>query len=121
MRIVQFNKEATDAIQGRKGGKLRLEIKDNTLFMRPTDRKAGPHVLSELKGTKAKGVNIEVSDKELEKLGASAILADASEFGLKADKYGWYALTAAGTEGNVEGASATVAHKDEPAAEPAAA
>lgn len=118
MRIVSFNKEATDAIHGRKGGKLRLEIKDGTLFMRPTDRKAGPHVLSELKGTKSKGVNIEISDKHLDKLGAGNILADGSEFGLVADKYGWFALRKDVGEDNksaVAGAVASVTSQDEPA------
>ncbi len=118
MRVISFNKEATDAIHGRKGGKLRLEIKDGTLFMRPTDRKAGPHVLSELKGTKNKGVNIEITDKHLEKLGAGEILADGGEFGLVADKYGWFALRQnvdAENKMAVEGATATVTAKDEPA------
>jgi hypothetical protein len=119
MRVIQFNKEATDAIQGRKGGKLRIEVRDGTLFMRPTDRKAGPHVLAEIKGTKSKGVNVEITDKHLEKLGASEILADASNFGLVADKYGWMALrqdVAADDKMAVEGAQATVSIKDEPAA-----
>lgn len=119
MRVISFNKEATDAIHGRKGGKLRLEIKDGTLFMRPTDRKAGPHVLSELAGSKSKGVNIEIKDKELEKLGAAEILADGGEFGLVADKYGWFALRQnidAENKMAVEGATATVTAKDEPAA-----
>jgi len=118
MRIVSFNKEATDAIHGRKGGKLRLEIKDNTLFMRPTDRKAGPHVLSELKGSKSKGVNIEITDKHLEKLGAGDVLADGSEYGLVADKYGWFALrkdVSEDTKMAVAGATASVTSKDEPA------
>lgn len=115
MRVISFNNEATSAIHGRKGGKLRIEVRDGTLFMRPTDRKAGPHVLAELKGSKSKGVNVEITDKHLEKLGASEILADTAAFGLKVDKYGWYAMTAADAEGNVEGASATVSIKEEPA------
>lgn len=119
MRVISFNKEATDAIHGRKGGKLRIEVRDGTLFMRPTDRKAGPHVLSEIKGSKSKGVNVEITDKHLEKLGAGEILADASTFGLVADKYGWMALrqdVAADDKMAVEGAQATVSIKDEPAA-----
>lgn len=112
MRILTFNSQATSTVQGRKGGKLRLDVKDGTLFMRPTDRKAGPHVLTELQ-TKGKGLSVEITDKHLEKLGASDILADASTFGMRPDKYGWFALTAGDAEGNVEGAEVSVSTKDE--------
>lgn len=120
MRVISFNNEATQAIHGRKGGKLRVEVRDGTLFMRPTDRKAGPHVLAELKGSKSKGVNVEITDKHLEKLGASELLADATAFGLVQDKYGWIALRTDVAEDDkmaITGAEATVSIKDEPVAE----
>jgi len=115
MRVITFNNEATTAIHGRKGGKLRLEVKDGTLFMRPTDRKAGPHVLSEIQG-KGKSVNVEITDKHLEKLGASDLLAENAEFGLVADKYGWLALrkdVSADDKAAITGATATVSIKEE--------
>lgn len=116
MRILSFNTQATAAIHGRKGAKLRMDSKDGTLMLRPTDRKAGPHVLTELV-TKGKGVQIEITDKQLEKLGIADSLADASTFGLRADKYGWFAMTAgAAAEGDtmtVEGAEVSVSEKAE--------
>lgn len=116
MRILTFNTQATAAINGRTGAKLRMDVKDGTLMLRPTDRKAGPHVLSEL-STKGKGVQVEITDKQLEKLGVAAALADASTFGLRADKYGWFAMTqgaaAEGDTAGIEGAEVTVAEKAE--------
>lgn len=115
MRVISFNNEATSAIHGRKGGKLRLEVKDGTLFMRPTDRKAGPHVLTELNG-KGKTVNVEITDKHLEKLGAADLLAEDAEFGLVQDKYGWLALrkdVSAEDKLAIQGATATVSVKEE--------
>ena len=124
MRVLTFNSQATTAIHGRKGAKLRLDVKDGTLFMRPTDRKAGPHVLTELQAKGKSGVSIEVTDKQLEKLGASGILEDASTFGLRADKYGWFAMTkdtpAEGDTLFIEGAEVSIADKAEKA-EPAKA
>lgn len=118
MRILTFNSAATSAIHGRKGAKLRVDVKDGALMLRPTDRKAGPHVLTELE-TKGKGVQIQITDKQLEKLGAADILADASNFGLRADKYGWFALTqgevSADDKMAVEGAEVSVAIKAEKA------
>lgn len=93
MRTLTFNTQATSAIHGRKGAKLRIDVKDDTLMIRPTDRKAGPHVLSELATAGKNGVKVEITDKQLEKLGASGILEDAATFGLRLDKYGWFALT----------------------------
>lgn len=119
MRTISFNAAATAAIHGRKGAKLRLDVKDNTLFMRPTDRKAGPHVLSELATKGKSGVQIQITDKELEKLGATEVLAVDSKFGLVADKYGWFALrtdVSADDKMAVEGAEATVGEIAEPAA-----
>ena len=115
MRVLTFNSSATQAIHGRKGAKLRLDVKDGALFMRPTDRKAGPHVLTELETHGRGGVKVQITDKHLEKLGASDILADASTFGMRADKYGWFALTAGGSEGNLEGAEVSCAIKAEKA------
>ena len=116
MRILSFNAQATAAIHGRKGGRLRMDVKDGSLMLRPTDRKAGPHVLTELV-TKGKGVTVEINEKQLEKLGIGDTLAAASTFGLRADKYGWFAMTTgAPAEGDtmaVEGAEVSVAEKAE--------
>lgn len=116
MRILNFNSQATAAIQGRSGAKLRMDVRDGTLMLRPTDRKAGPHVLSEI-SVQGKGAQVEITDKQLEKLGLSGLLADASTFGLRSDKYGWFAMTSgAAAEGDttvVEGAEVSVADKAE--------
>jgi hypothetical protein len=111
MRILNFNAQATAAIQGRTGGKLRLDVKDGTLMVRPTDRKAGPHVLTEIV-TSGKTAKVEITDKQLEKLGVAAELANASTFGLRSDKYGWFAMTtgeaAEGDTTVIEGAEVAV-------------
>lgn len=119
MRIISFNTEASSAIHARQGGKLRVEVRDGSLFIKPTDRKAGPHVLTELKG-KNKAINVEITDKHLEKLGASEILADAASFGMVQDRYGWIALRKDVAEDDkmaIAGATATVSVKEEADAE----
>jgi len=113
MRILNFNSQASTSIAGRSGAKLRLAVKDGVMFIRPTDRKASPH-LAELKGSKNKGFSVEIADAQLEKLSAGNVLADAAAFGLRQDKYGWFALTEAGADNNVEGAEVSVVSKDEP-------
>jgi hypothetical protein len=112
MRVLNFNTQASSAISGRSGAKLRVAVKDGVLFVRPTDRKASPHLV-ELKGSKSKGLSVEIADALVEKMGANSVIADASNFGLRPDKYGWFALTAAGAENNVEGAEVSVTSKEE--------
>lgn len=109
MRTISFNIAASAAILACTGSKLRMDQRDDTLFIRPTDRKAGPHVLAELNGKKE--LSVEINEKQFEKLGLADTLVDGATFGLVADKYGWFALRAnpaADTKGLVEGAEATV-------------
>jgi hypothetical protein len=116
MHSLSFNPQAASAISARNGGKLRMEVRDGTMFIRPTDRKAGPHVLTEIEA-KGKGIQVQISDKQFEKLASADLLADGLSFGLRADKYGWYALTqgepAEGDKSAVEGATVSVAAKGE--------
>lgn len=114
MRVITFNAQATEAIHGRSGNKLRLDMKDGTLFIRPTDRKAGPHVLTEM----AKGkdsVTVEITDKQLEKLGAENVLAKDAVYSLVGDKYGWFGLRSGEDLGEqmVDGSEAKVSFKTE--------
>ena len=112
MRILNFNILASAAIAASTGTKLRIQNRDGVMFIRPTDRKASPH-LAGLNGTASPGFSIEIPDAQLEKVAGTEVLADASTFGLTAAKYGWYALTAAGSEGSVDGAEVSVSSKDE--------
>ena len=112
MRVLNFNGAASAAIAERAGTKLRFQNRDGVMFIRPTARKASPH-LAELAGSKTKGFSIEIADSQLEKIVGTGVLADASTFGLTAAKYGWYALTATGSEGSIEGAEISVSSKDE--------
>jgi hypothetical protein len=110
MRILSFNDQATKAISGRKGSKLRIDVKDGNVMVRPTDRKAGPHTLTEQIVGDDK-VQIEITDKQLDKLGATALLVANGTLGLRATKYGWFMLTThAAMEGDelVEGAQVSV-------------
>lgn len=108
MATIQFNSAATSALQGRSGGKLRMEVREGVMFVRPTDRKAGPHVLSEYRTHGKNGVAVDIDDKQFEKLAAGDILADKAEFSVVKDKYGWFALRAGDAEGAIEGSKATV-------------
>lgn len=108
---IQFNTAARELLEGRDGGKLRMEIRDGTMFVRPTDRKAGPHVLSEYQPFGKSGIAVNIDDKQLEKL-AGGNLADKSQFHVVKDKYGWFALREDG-EGD---AKATVSIKGSAAA-----
>lgn len=103
---IQFNAAAKEMLEGRSGGKLRMEIRDGTMFVRPTDRKAGPHVLSEYVPHGKTGIAVNIDEKQLEKL-SGGNLQDKSQFNVVKDKYGWFALRTDG-EGN---ATATVSMK----------
>lgn len=108
---IQFNSAAATALQGRQGGKLRMEVRDGNLFVRPTDRKAGPHVLCEYKTHGKSGIAVDIDEKQLEKLGAGSILENKAQFNLVEDKYGWYSLVPEGGEQSekmVEGGTATI-------------
>ena len=97
---LQFNSAATSAIQGRSGAKLRTEFRDGVLHVRPTDRKAGPHVLTEMQA-KGKGITIALDDKQVEKLQGGAAMAADTSFYVVPGKYGWFALQAGDApEGN---------------------
>lgn len=113
MHTIQFNAAATQALQGRTGGKLRMEVRDGTLMVRPTDRKAGPHVLTEYRDFGKGGIAVDIDDKQFEKLAAADLLADKTEYTIVKDKYGWFALRAGDdVEGAVEGSKATVKSED---------
>ena len=104
---VQFNKAASDLLRGRQGNKLRMEIRDGTMFVRPTDRKAGPHVLTEYQEGARGGISVQIEDKQLEKLGGN--IDDKSQFNVVKDKYGWFALRQG--EESEDGANAKVSIK----------
>jgi hypothetical protein len=105
---IQFNKAATEMLQGRQGGKLRMQINDGVLMVRPTDRKAGPHVLSEYQAGARGGISVQIEDKQLEKLGN---LSDKTQFNVVPDKYGWFGLKPAGEGESEDGATAKVSIK----------
>ncbi len=108
---LQFNTAAASLLQGRKGGKLRMEMRDGTMFVRPTDRKAGPHVLTEYK-TGARGLlAVDIEDKQVEKLQAGTAMSDKAQFNVVKDKYGWFSLNPA-VEGDTSEAKATLSIKD---------
>ena len=116
MKILSFNDKATQAIHGRSGAKLRVDVRDGVLFLRPTDRKAGPHLLAEIKGSKSKGINVEITDKQLDKLAMAKVLSDDATFGMVTGKYGWMGLVESPEADNaltIEGAQVTVSSKDE--------
>lgn len=89
---LQFNSAATQAISGRSGAKLRTEFRDGVMHVRPTDRKAGPHVLTEMQSRGRNGIAVEISDKQVEKLNGGDAMKDGSTFYVVPGKYGWFAL-----------------------------
>ena len=90
--ILTFNSAATSAIQGRSGAKLRTEFRDGVLHVRPTDRKAGPHVLTEMQAKGRNGIAIELDDKQLEKLQGGESMQDGASFYVVPGKYGWFSM-----------------------------
>jgi Zn/Cd-binding protein ZinT len=105
MTTLNFNAAAAAALSARPGAKLRVEVRNGTMFIRPTDRKAGPHVLTEIQ-TKGKGIAVVFDEKQGEKLAMSAF-ANNSNFNVVPDKYGWFALHA-GSEHEEAAAGAKV-------------
>ena len=105
---IQFNKAATELLQGRTGGKLRMSIDDGVMRCRPTDRKAGPHVLTEYQQGSRGGISVQIDDKQLEKLGGG--LEHNTQFNVEKDKYGWFVLRPNDGE-STDGASAKISIK----------
>lgn len=108
---INFNAAATQAINNTKGSKLRMEVRNGVLFVRPTDRKAGPHVLAELVVVgRGRNLAVNLDDGQLERLEAGNLLENNATYNLVEDKYGWFALRAGdeADEKTIEGASATV-------------
>lgn len=89
---LQFNSAATSAIQGRSGAKLRTEFRDGVMHVRPTDRKAGPHVLTEMQSKGRNGIAIDLDDKQVEKLQGGDVMANDATFYVVPGKYGWFSL-----------------------------
>lgn len=89
---LSFNASATSAIQGRQGAKLRTEFRDGVLHVRPTDRKAGPHVLAEMQAKGRNGVAVEIDEKQIEKLKNAEAMKDGASFYVVPGKYGWFSL-----------------------------
>jgi hypothetical protein len=98
MFILNFNAAAAELLRGREGAKMRVEFKNGELRARPTDRKAGPHVLVEHRPAGRNGIAISFDEKQAEKLGAS--FSDAATYHVVKDKYGWFTLAAGEAEGN---------------------
>lgn len=107
---LQFNTAAASLLQGRKGGKLRMEMRDGAMFVRPTDRKAGPHVLTEYKAGARGVLTVDIEDKQVEKLQAGSTFTDKAQFNVIQSKYGWFTLAPA-TDGDEVEAKATLAIK----------
>lgn len=108
--ILNFNSEATSLLNAR--GRARVEFKDDSLRMRPTDRKAGPHVLSDFTA-KGKGSTLTIEGKQFDKLAAMSALTDGAEFHVAKDKYGWLALKSGDAPEGSENAGAKVTVKVE--------
>ncbi len=112
MTTISFNAPATQALSTRRGNKLRMEIRNGTMFVRPTDRKAGPHVLVEIDAKGKTGASVTLDEKQMEKLGANKVLEHNAAFHVVADKYGWYALQSGDeSEEKAAGGKASVARK----------
>jgi hypothetical protein len=84
-----------------------MEVRDGTMFVRPTDRKAGPHVLCEYKDGPRGGIAVDIEDAQIEKLAHK--FEDKSQFNVVKDKYGWFSLA---PEGKGDDTDAKVTIKD---------
>jgi hypothetical protein len=104
-----FNAAAVSAFMAKaaNGKRFRLAVKDDTLFIRPTDRVKGPHVFADFPSVPAAGstLKVQLTDEQIEKLGVT--LEQGSKFGIKEDRYGWFFLTTDESAG-IEGAKASV-------------
>lgn len=105
---LSFNGPAVAAFDAKapNGVKFRLDSKDGRLFLKPTDRKAGPHVFADF-GRSGNGIKINLEGYQLDKLGMANLEA-GQKFGIHADRYGWFYLVADGEEGAIQGAKASV-------------
>ena len=105
---LSFNAPAVAAFDEKAGAgvKFRLDAKDGRLFLKPTDRKAGPHVFADY-ARSANGIKINLEGHQLDKLGMANFEA-GQKFGIHADRYGWFYLVADGEEGSIQGAKASI-------------
>lgn len=106
---LSFNSAAVAAFMAKSanGKRFRVQVKDGTLFLRPTDRVKGPHVFADYPSAPTAGssLKVQLSDEQIDKLGIN--LEQGNKFGIKEDRYGWFFLTTDEGAG-IEGAKASV-------------
>lgn len=103
---IGFNKAATAAFVAKesRAHRFRMEVRDGSIFVKPTWRMAGPHVFADfIREGEDSGITIELDQAQLEKLGVN--LKAGAKFGVQGDRYGWFGLV--NGEG-IEGAEAVV-------------
>jgi len=105
---LSFNGNAVSAFLNKmpSSNRFRVANHDGVMFLRPTDRKKGPHVFADFMQTPQAGstLRVQLTDAQLDKLGIN--IEQGQKFGVQQDRYGWFFLTS--DDSGIEGAKATV-------------
>lgn len=114
--VLSFNPAAMAAFTAKTKGeeqfvKFRVAARDGVLMIKPTDRKAGPHVLPAVDKLGTGGGRMTIEGYELDKLGVDP--GADTKFSVIPNKYGWFTLANENTEGALEGATAKVSKRIE--------
>ena len=107
---LNFNASAAQTIGANEATKLRLDSRDGVLFVRPTQRKAGPHALVQLNAKASGRLSVEIDDAVVERLGLQG-LDVGQKFSVIQDRYGWYAIQPGEDHEKANGAKATLSRK----------
>lgn len=83
MATISLNAAARGLDRFSAASKIRAKVLDGTMFIRPTDRKARVNL----------GKDEQLVDMNGGKLSIEGLDHPAGAYGLRADKYGWFALT----------------------------
>jgi hypothetical protein len=90
--------------------RFRVDVRNGTLFIKPTHRKVGPHVFTDyVRGTGERGgLKVTIDGAQMDKLKDLNPLEAGQKYAVQEDRYGWFYLTSEDSEGALAGAKASV-------------
>jgi hypothetical protein len=121
---LSFNGAAAAAFDAKHADahRFRVDVRNGTLFIKPTHRKVGPHVFTDyVRSTSERGgLKVTIEGSQLDKLKDLSPLEAGQKYAVQEDRYGWFYLTSEDAEGALAGAKASVLMRKAAKAEHAA-
>lgn len=118
---ISFNGAAAAAfdLKHKDAHRFRVDVRNGTLFIKPTHRKVGPHVFTDyVRGNGERGgLKVTIEGAQMDKLKDLTPLEAGNKYAVQEDRYGWFYLTSEDSEGALAGAKASVLMRRQPKAD----